>query len=187
MQTELTSILDRLHVLVVGPGLGREPYMQNYAKMAVGIARERGMFLVLDADGLFMVGQDVSVIKGYRRAVLTPNVVEFKRLCDQVGIDPDTSKDQRASLISNKFGGVTILEKGPKDIIATDSTGEEADLKASKLDPKSGAFEQAKEIIQVDVEGGKKRCGGQGDILSGCVGTFMAWGKCFEDGAFGFV
>ena len=41
------------------------------------------MFLVLDADGLYMAGQDLSVIKGYRRAVLTPNVVEFKRLSEQ--------------------------------------------------------------------------------------------------------
>jgi len=41
------------------------------------------------------------------------------------------------------------------------------------------------EIVQVDVPGGLKRCGGQGDILSGAVGTFLAWGKCYEDGAFG--
>lgn len=37
----------------------------------------------------------------------------------------------------------------------------------------------------VDVQGGLKRCGGQGDVLSGTVGTFLAWGKCFEDGAWG--
>ena len=39
--------------------------------------------------------------------------------------------------------------------------------------------------MEVDLEGGLKRCGGQGDVLSGAVGTFMAWGKCYEDGAFG--
>lgn len=37
----------------------------------------------------------------------------------------------------------------------------------------------------VDAPGGLKRCGGQGDILSGVTGTFLAWGKCFEDGAWG--
>lgn len=42
------------------------------------------MFLVLDADSLLLVGQEHSLVKGYRRAVLTPNVVEFKRLCEQV-------------------------------------------------------------------------------------------------------
>lgn len=30
-----------------------------------------------------------------------------------------------------------------------------------------------------------KRCGGQGDILSGSVGALLAWSKCYEDGAFG--
>jgi NAD(P)H-hydrate repair Nnr-like enzyme with NAD(P)H-hydrate dehydratase domain len=80
----LEGLLSRLHVLVVGPGLGREPYMQAFAKMAVGIAKEKAMFLVLDADALLLVGQDKALVKGYRRAILTPNVVEFKRLTEQV-------------------------------------------------------------------------------------------------------
>ena len=42
------------------------------------------MFLVMDADMLLLVGNDLSLIKGYRRAVLTPDVVEFKRLSDSV-------------------------------------------------------------------------------------------------------
>lgn len=45
--------------------------------------------------------------------------------------------------------------------------------------------EGTEEQISVDVPGGLKRCGGQGDILSGTVGTVLAWGKCYEDGAFG--
>lgn len=40
-------------------------------------------------------------------------------------------------------------------------------------------------MIEVDVSGGLKRCGGQGDILSGAVGTFLAWGKCYEEGTYG--
>lgn len=40
------------------------------------------MFLVMDADALLLVGQDTSMVKGYRRAILTPNVVEFKRLSE---------------------------------------------------------------------------------------------------------
>lgn len=42
------------------------------------------MYLVLDADALLLVGQEQGLIKGYRRAILTPNVVEFKRLSEQV-------------------------------------------------------------------------------------------------------
>ena len=80
----LSGLLSRLHVLVIGPGLGREDYMLTFAKLALNLAKERGMYVVIDADGLYMVGQDVAVIKGYRRAVLTPNVVEFKRLSELV-------------------------------------------------------------------------------------------------------
>lgn len=42
------------------------------------------MYLVMDADALLLVGKDHSIVKGYRRAILTPNVVEFKRLSEQV-------------------------------------------------------------------------------------------------------
>lgn len=56
--------------------------MQKYARVALEVAKKQGMYVVLDADGLWMVGQDVSVVKGYRRAVVTPNVMEFKRLSE---------------------------------------------------------------------------------------------------------
>lgn len=41
IRPELSSILSRLHVLVLGPGLGREDYMQNFARLAFIIAREQ--------------------------------------------------------------------------------------------------------------------------------------------------
>ncbi|KAJ7091449.1 Ribokinase-like protein [Mycena belliarum] len=181
---ELKSLLARLHVLVIGPGLGREPYMQAFAKLALSLARAQGMFVVLDADALWMVGQDVALIKGYRRAVVTPNVAEFARLSDQVGIDPGAPADQRAGLLSRALGGVTVLQKGATDIISVDTTGDAADLEA-RLPGADPAKEKAQETVEVDVEGGLKRCGGQGDVLSGTVGALLAWAKCYEDGVFG--
>ena len=185
VKPELQSILSRLHVLIVGPGLGREAYMQSYAKIAVSMAKEREMYIVLDADGLYMIGEDISIIIGYRRAVLTPNIVEFKRLSEQVGIDPKIPNDQRAALVSKSLGGVTVLQKGAKDVISSDTTGDEADLRESRMGGAGVEIEKVQETVEVDIEGGLKRCGGQGDVLSGCVGTFMAWGRCYEDGAFG--
>ncbi|KIY71897.1 YjeF domain-containing protein [Cylindrobasidium torrendii FP15055 ss-10] len=166
VKKELSGLLSRLHVIIIGPGLGREPYMQTYASTAMQLARERGMYLVIDADALLLVGQDPSLIRGYPKAVLTPNVVEFKRLCEQVGVAEGYDKnntDERAAGVSKALGGVTVLQKGGEDIVAVEGS----------------------ESVHVDVEGGLKRCGGQGDILSGCVGTLLAWGKCYEDGAFG--
>jgi ATP-dependent NAD(P)H-hydrate dehydratase len=84
----LSGVLERLHVLVIGPGLGREEYMQNHARLALKLAREKDMYVVLDADALWMVQMDPEVVKGYHKAVLTPNVVEFKRLSESV-VRPD--------------------------------------------------------------------------------------------------
>lgn len=58
--------------------------MQNFAQLAINIAKDQAMFIVIDADGLFVVGNHLHLVKGYRGAVLTPNVVEFKRLSEQV-------------------------------------------------------------------------------------------------------
>ena len=185
VKEELDSLLSRLHVLVIGPGLGRESYMQSYARLALNIARSKAMFLVLDADALWMVGQDLSLIRGYRRAVLTPNVMEFKRLTEQVGLEDNIEKDKQALEVSKRLGGVVVLQKGSKDMIAIDTTGKEASLEESKLDQGSGDKETTSEVFEVDVESGLKRAGGQGDVLSGSVGAMLAWGKCYETGSFG--
>lgn len=87
VEPTLDSLLSRLHVLIIGPGLGREDYMQEYAKMSLALARKREMYVVLDADALWLVQKEPSIIKGYVKAVLTPNVVEFKRLSESLVSD----------------------------------------------------------------------------------------------------
>jgi len=158
LASTLTGLLSRLHVLVIGPGLGRDEYMQAHAKSILKMARERDMYVVLDADGLYMVQQDPDIVKGYNRAVLTPNVVEFGRLCDTMKVPKDSPAHEVAGLLAKALGNVTIIQKGPSDII---STGTETQI--------------------VEEPGGLKRAGGQGDILSGLVGCFLAWGKAYSE------
>ena len=45
------------------------------------------MPIVVDADGLALVVADPQVLKGYRKAVLTPNAPEFWRLADALKVD----------------------------------------------------------------------------------------------------
>jgi len=99
VNSELSSLLSRLHVLVIGPGLGREDYMVSHAKTALNLAKENGMYVVLDADALWMLGQDLGMLKGYRRAVITPNLVEFKRLSEAVVRRPLSSPQTTIYLI----------------------------------------------------------------------------------------
>jgi len=86
--------------------------------------------------------------------------------------------------VSKALGGVAILQKGESDIIAVNTEGAKSREahEASKISPDEA---EQKEVIVVQTLGGKKRCGGQGDILSGSVGAFLAWAKCYESGAFG--
>lgn len=41
-----------------------------------------------------------------------------------------------------------------------------------------------KEILENTIEGGLKRVGGQGDILSGSTGVLMAWGSEWINGSY---
>lgn len=80
IESELESLIDRLHTVVIGPGLGRKEHMQEFARVAISKACERRKYIVLDADGLWLIQKHPEYIKGYQKAVLTPNVVEFERL-----------------------------------------------------------------------------------------------------------
>lgn len=42
-------------------------------------------------------------------------------------------------------------------------------------------------MLKCDAEGGLKRMGGQGDILTGIIAAFLAWGKGYEDEVWEYV
>jgi len=88
----------------------------------------------------------------------------------------------RVCLTSRLLGGVTILLKGNFDIISA----------AGGISGEAGAIDCAF-AVGIDGEGdgrgksvpvSRKRCGGQGDILSGCAAVATYWGSLLagEDG-----
>ena len=155
----IIDMLPRLHVLVVGPGLGRDPLMHETVAHVIRAAREKNMPVVLDADALQLIQKDPDLVRGYKGAVLTPNVVEFKRLCDALGLnDPGEKETDRVEDLARMLGGVTIIQKGSSDFISNGET-----------------------TLKGDLEGGKKRSGGQGDTLTGSVATFLGWRKAYLD------
>lgn len=156
---KVIQMLDRLHVIVIGPGLGRDPAMQETCARVIKAARERKIPFVLDADGLFLAQTRPELVQDYEHCILTPNVVEFGRLAKTKNIDT-TSGD--ASKLCEKlavaFGGVTVIQKGSKDYISN-----------------------GKHTVISDGEGGLKRAGGQGDTLTGSLGTLLAYRKAYHD------
>jgi ATP-dependent NAD(P)H-hydrate dehydratase len=81
-----TNVLDliqkrRIHALIIGPGLGRDERV--LAAVAAIVRHVVGMntsYLVLDADALFLLAEDKSIVKNSPKVVLTPNANEYKRL-----------------------------------------------------------------------------------------------------------
>lgn len=67
--------------------------------------------------------------------------------------DPKLTSLSTTESLARAFGNVTIVQKGPQDIIAN---GVDTPLIS-------------------DTPGSNRRCGGQGDLLSGTIATFFAW------------
>ncbi|KAM0437697.1 hypothetical protein ACHAPT_002062 [Fusarium lateritium] len=157
---QIIDLLPRLHVLVVGPGLGRDPLMHATVARVIRAARNRGTPVVLDADALMLVQKDPGLVRGYNGAVLTPNVVEFGKLCEALKVDvgKDASETARVEALAKTLQGVTVIQKGPKDYISNGET-----------------------TLTVDLQGGRKRSGGQGDTLTGSIATFLGWRKAYLD------
>jgi len=156
--------LPRLHILIIGPGLGKDSGILETVASIIQFCREQSDYakpLVIDADGLFMVTKNPKVILNYPKGViLTPNAIEFSRLAKSVlnkdleatsDPDPEHVRALAVALGSN----ITVVHKGESDVIATASVGVS--------------------VVKCAMGGSARRCGGQGDLLSGSLGTFYFW------------
>lgn len=159
VSAEVVGMLSRLHVIVIGPGLGRDKLMQDTCAKVIEEAKKQGIPFVLDADGLFLAQTRPELVEGCKECILTPNVVEFGRLAKAKGVDVNEGDPaELCSKLSKAFGGVTIIQKGSKDYI---SNGDRT--------------------LVSDGEGGLKRSGGQGDTLTGSLATLLAYRKAYHD------
>ena len=148
---QMEEWLPRLHAVLVGPGLGRDPYIIKMFNQIIPKLAFSDKPLVIDADGLYIVTLRPSLIKGGKNITLTPNKIEFERLCSAVAKESGEFTDRNKGLIDYFGSGVTIVEKGEIDLI----------LNAAG---------------RTEVPGGSNcRCGGQGDILSGSITLFTHW------------
>eukprot|EP00934_Nitzschia_sp_Nitz4_P009410 Nitzschia sp. Nitz4//scaffold116_size91068//47064//48282//NITZ4_004958-RA/size91068-processed-gene-0.28-mRNA-1//1//CDS//3329533578//9400//frame0 len=158
MVDRVKSDMDRLHALVIGPGLGRCPMVLEATSRIIRIAiQEKQIPLVIDADGLFLLTQDPSALKaseGEARApppvVLTPNLMERRRLN---GMEHHWTSNHH----------VILIEKGAHDTVeAQNSAATTSTLVCEEV-------------------GGWKRSGGIGDILAGTLGTVVAWNRILQE------
>lgn len=144
--TEISEWFERLHAIVIGPGLGRQKETFHVVTELIEVIREKRIPLLIDADGLFLINERTHLLKEFMSPViLTPNKVEFDRLC---------AKTNGPSGLSQLGKYVTVFKKGPIDEVY--SADPEVQWKSN-------------------VGGSGRRCGGQGDLLSGAIAVMMNW------------
>ncbi|XP_027330196.1 ATP-dependent (S)-NAD(P)H-hydrate dehydratase-like [Abrus precatorius] len=153
---EVNKWMERFDCLVIGPGLGRDPFLLDCVSEIMKHARQSNIPFVIDGDGLFLVTNHLDLVSGYVLAVLTPNVNEYKRLVQKVLSSEikDIDAAQQVLSLAKRIGNVTILKKGKSDLISDGDT-----------------------VKSVSIYGSPRRCGGQGDILSGSVAVFLSWAR----------
>lgn len=95
---------------------------------------------------------------------------------DQKQIDSSASPETLCPELAKSLENLTIIQKGGTDIISNGLA-----IPAELLADKSGNDVL---ILENEVEGGLKRVGGQGDILSGSTGVLMAWGSEWVRGSY---
>jgi len=161
-ELEIRTWINKMHVLVIGPGLGRSEAAFKAARTALNSAKIIDLPIVIDADGLFLLNQDPALIRGYHKCTITPNFMEFKRLYEAIFTSEEYEESKGfASLeaqceavrkLANSLENITILKKGHVDIISN-----------------------GHEVVHAGGEGSLKRCGGVGDLLTGILATFTFW------------
>ena len=156
----LIELAQRADAIVIGPGIGLEEKTKEFVGEFVKHCEKP---LVIDADGLKAIAEDLSVLNG-KTFVLTPHAGEFKVL---FGVKPEGSLAEKAELVMEKargIGGVVLL-KGPYDIVSDGGT-----WKYNKTGNRG------------------MTTGGTGDVLAGLVGALLALGneplKAASAGAF---
>jgi ATP-dependent NAD(P)H-hydrate dehydratase len=171
--------------IVIGPGLGRSTnsfillsrLLQELVKSA-----SNQLNYVFDADALWYIATQPSIKECVttlqtqsNSVILTPNLIEFKRIWEATHKDPLPSVDDELIFyksqeldvseieidhplirpiaeLSRELGNVKIVRKGLQDVIT-----------------------DGRSAIYVKQQGSSKRCGGIGDILAGTIGTFSQY------------
>ncbi|CUR51538.1 ADP-dependent (S)-NAD(P)H-hydrate dehydratase [Nitrosotalea devaniterrae] len=148
VQKLLGIIPKELDSATIGMGLGIQD--REALKILIASLLDRAVMLSLDASTL--VPEILSQIND-KKVIVTPHAGEFRRLFGQS--PPDDTK-QRSAMVEKyaKENGVTILLKGPTDIIS--------DGKQTYHNPKN--------IAAMTV-------GGTGDVLSGVVAAMLCKNK----------
>jgi hydroxyethylthiazole kinase-like uncharacterized protein yjeF len=146
---EIEELLGKCTAVILGPGLGTaKETEETIAPLVQRIIAEKKP-LVLDADAIKPVGENLSIIRN-SPTVVTPHVGEFKKL---TGITLSQDIDTRINTVNDWADkiGVTIFLKGYIDVLS-----------------------DGRHIKQNKVHNEAMTVGGTGDVLAGVIGALLS-------------
>jgi NAD(P)H-hydrate epimerase len=151
--TDLTELLNWADTCVLGPGIGNADETVKAVGLILEILAKSKKSVVIDADAIKICTNYKEILK-QTKAIVTPHAGEFQILTNTKLPDQTMFKERAKilELVSLNYG-VTFLVKGKYDYISN------ADQTRVN---KTGVPEMA--------------VGGTGDILTGILASFLAWG-----------
>ncbi|MDI6824829.1 MAG: NAD(P)H-hydrate dehydratase [Bacillota bacterium] len=142
----------------IGPGLGRSP---GVATLVRDFVRWCPAPLVIDADGLWALGSDLSLLRDREHpTVLTPHPGEMARLLDSTVASVQADRREAVREAARRARAVVVL-KGARSLVGT---------------PTGRVFINPTGNVGMAT-------GGSGDVLTGLVGAFLAQGVPAERAA----
>lgn len=151
--------LERVHVVVLGPGLGRAPAVEDFV---LALARRIERPLVLDADALYALrGRLAELAVRTAATVLTPHEGEAAGLLGEKPGEAAAPRDAWVRRIAQSAHAIAVL-KGPGTLVS-DGT----------------------RLVRNPTGGPVLATGGTGDVLSGVVAAMLAGLPATGGDAFG--
>jgi NAD(P)H-hydrate epimerase len=145
--------LPRANAAVVGPGLGRSDATVAFAST---LWKKWSKPLLMDGDALYALAVAPENLPPRQDAVLTPHEGEAARLLGWTPEEVRRNREEAVQYLSKRWG--CVLLKGEGTLVVA-----------------------LEERARLDQGGAELSVPGSGDVLSGCIGAFLAQGlKPFE-------
>jgi len=155
---EILNRVNAADAVILGPGLSRNPETAMLIRQVAGGVKKR---MVLDADALNAVSEDVSVLKKIRHEyIVTPHPGEMSRLIRKDVYYVKKNRIAVAKKFSNYYNAVVVL-KGSETVVTDKS---------------------ARSRVYINKTGNPGMAtAGSGDVLTGVIAGFLSQGlKAFD-------
>ncbi|MCF7871113.1 MAG: NAD(P)H-hydrate dehydratase, partial [Candidatus Omnitrophica bacterium] len=148
---DLINKLDKVKVIVVGPGAGMAP---DTKKLILKIIKKIDKPMVVDADGLNSLALNLKILdeRSNQNIVLTPHLGEFSRLVKKEVSEIKNKRKELAKKFALRYN-LNLILKGHKSLVT-----------------------DGKAIFENDTGNPAMATAGAGDVLSGVVAGLIAQG-----------